>query len=129
MIINGSDYSPLVLAYLGDSFFETLTREIIVNDGNVKVQELNEISHKIVTAKAQAQFYDIIINRITENEIVVLKMGRNTKSAHRSKSASVIEYRKATGLECLYGYYYLSHQFSRAKELLSLCLKEAEINE
>jgi 23S rRNA maturation mini-RNase III len=28
-----------------------------------------------------------------------------------------VEYRRATGLECLYGYFWLSAQYDRAREL------------
>ena len=54
---------------------------------------------------------------LTDEELAIYKSGRNSKSAHRSKSASAVEYRRATGLECLYGYFWLSAQYDRAREL------------
>ena len=42
------NYSPLVLAYMGDSFFETLAREYIINDGDCLVSKLNDDIKKIL---------------------------------------------------------------------------------
>ena len=62
-------------------------------------------------------------NIVTEEELAIYKSGRNSKSAHRSKSASAVEYRRATGLECLYGYFWLSAQHDRARDLFLQCVE------
>ena len=120
--IKKSDYSPLVLAYLGDAFFETLAREYLVGDGNCKLAELNVRAKELVTASSQSAVVDKLLPLLDENELAVYKNGRNAKSAHRSKSASAVEYRRATGLECLYGYFWLTGQLERAKELFIYCV-------
>ncbi|MBQ9794440.1 MAG: ribonuclease III [Clostridia bacterium] len=118
------DYSPLVLAYLGDSFFETLAREYLVGDGNCKPSELNDRAREIVTAHSQSAMVDRLLPILTEDELAIYKSGRNSKSAHRSKSASALEYRRATGLECLYGYFWLTAQHARARELFLRCVQQ-----
>ena len=117
------DYSPLVLAYLGDSFFETLAREYLVGDGNCKPSELNDRAREIVTAHSQSVMVARLLPLLTEEELAIYKSGRNSKSAHRSKSASAVEYRRATGLECLYGYFWLSAQHDRARDLFLQCVE------
>ena len=118
------DYSPLVLAYLGDSFFETLAREYLVGDGNCKPSELNDRAREIVTAHSQSAMVERLLPILTEDELGIYKSGRNSKSAHRSKSASALEYRRATGLECLYGYFWLTAQHARARELFLRCVQQ-----
>ena len=118
------DYSPLVLAYLGDSFFETLAREYLVGDGNCKPSELNDRAREIVTAHSQSTMVERLLPILTEDELAIYKSGRNSKSAHRSKSASALEYRRATGLECLYGYFWLTAQHARARELFLRCVQQ-----
>lgn len=117
-----SDFSPLLLAYLGDSYFETLAREYLIGDGNSKPSALNEASRNIVTAASQSAMVEQLLPHLTDEEITIYKSGRNSKSAHRSKSASAVDYRRATGLECLYGYFWLSGQHARAKELFLICV-------
>ena len=120
------DYSPLVLAYLGDSFFETLARAYLIGNGDHKTAELNAASKSLVTAAGQSKIVETILPLLNEEEIAIFKSGRNAKSAHHSKSASIVDYRRATGLECLYGYFWLTGQTERAKELFDICVKEGK---
>ena len=124
-----SDYNPLTLAYMGDAYFETLAREFLIGDGNVKVSSLNDASKEIVTAASQSDFVERILPLLSEDELTVYKSGRNAKSAHRSKSASALDYRRATGLECLYGYFWLSGQQERAKALFLQCVSNERSNQ
>lgn len=120
------NYSPLVLAYLGDSFYETLAREFIISDGDCIVSKLNERIKAIITAVSQSKIVSIILPQLDEIETWFYKSGRNARNTHHAKSAETVEYRRATGLECLYGYYYLSGNISRAKELLLFAINELE---
>ncbi len=123
MTFHRGDYSPLVLAYLGDSFFETLARAYLIGNGDCKTSDLNQASKKIVTAAGQSRIVESILPLLNEEETAIFKSGRNAKSAHHSKSASILDYRRATGLECLYGYFWISGQTERAKELFELSMK------
>ena len=123
MNANKKQYSPLVLAYLGDAFFETLAREYLIGDGNCKPSELNDRSKALVTAASQSGMVDKLLTELTEDELTAYKQGRNAKSAHRSRSASAIEYRRATGLECLFGYLWINEQQDRARALFARCVK------
>ena len=120
------NYSPLVLAYLGDSFYETLAREYVISDGDCIVSRLNESIKKIITAVSQSRIVGIILPMLDETETWFYKTGRNARNTHHSKSADAVEYRRATGLECLYGYYYLSGKIDRARELFLYAMNELE---
>ena len=69
------DYSPLVLAYLGDSFFETLAREYLVGDGNCKPSELNTRAKEIVTAHSQSAMVERLLPLLNDEELAIYKSG------------------------------------------------------
>ena len=123
------NYSPLVLAYLGDSFYETLAREYVINDGNCIVSKLNESIKSYITAVSQSKIISKIQPFLNETELWFYKSGRNARNTHHSKSAEAVEYRRATGLECLYGYLYLSGKIERARELFMIAVLEPEKEE
>ena len=120
------NYSPLVLAYMGDSFFETLAREYVINDGDCLVSKLNEDIKKIITAVSQSKLIGIMTEELDETELWFYKTGRNARNTHHSKSANAVDYRRATGLECLYGYFYISGKHERARALLRSAIEKLE---
>ncbi len=126
------NYSPLVLAYLGDSYYETLAREYVVGNGDCVVSKLNERIKEIITAVSQSKIIGILLPELDETETWFYKSGRNARNTHHSKSAVAVEYRRATGLESLYGYFYLSGRGDRAKELFLFAMdqlqKGSEVN-
>jgi len=116
--------SSLNLAYLGDAVFELLVRISVTSHGNRPVNKLSKEGIKQVRATAQAKLYHILKNKLTEEELAVLKRGRNAKSYSRAKNASVSDYRLATGVEALFGYLYLKNEHERINELFLLSLSE-----
>ena len=48
---DASQYSPLVLAYIGDAVYEIMIRTKVVNDGNVQVNKLHKHMAKNATMK------------------------------------------------------------------------------
>ena len=126
-------YSALALAYLGDSFYETLAREHVIGDGNCSISEINRRIMDYVTAVSQSRIAALMLPYLNETEAEFFRYGRNTHNSHRSKSAQALEYRRATGLECLFGYLYLSGMLDRARELFSVAAagehKQEEIDD
>lgn len=120
------NYSPLVLAYLGDAYYETLAREYVIADGDCIVSRLNERIKNIITAVSQSRIIDILLPELDETETWFFKSGRNARNTHHPKSADAVAYRRATGLECLFGYYYLTDKQDRAKELFLFAMNELE---
>lgn len=123
------NYSPLILAYLGDSYYETLAREYVVSDGDCLVSKTNERIKRFITAVSQSKIVDILLPLLDDTEVWFYKSGRNARNTHHSRSAEAVEYRRATGLECLYGYFYLSGNQQRAKELFLIAAKQQEQEE
>ncbi|MDR1703617.1 MAG: ribonuclease III [Clostridiales bacterium] len=123
-------YSPLGLAYLGDAVFEQLVRERLVLGGNAPTDKYMGKAKNYVSAAAQSRFYSLLEPFLTESELAVMKRGRNakghgtTKRAKNTKktiSSSMIDYRRATGVEALFGYLYLLGQAERIAELFEAC--------
>jgi len=111
-------YSPLTLAFIGDSIFDLIIRTSVVESGNAPVNKLHKRCSSLVQASAQADLYHLIKEQLTEEESAIFKRGRNAKSFTSAKNAGVLEYRTATGLEALMGYLYLTDQMDRLLELV-----------
>ncbi len=106
--------SPLVLAYLGDTVYESYIREYLITKNiNKKVNDLHKSAIKYVKAKSQAIIIHNIEEELTEEEHRIYKRGRNQKSHTSAKNADIIDYKCATGFEALIGYLYLSKQTKR----------------
>lgn len=118
------EYSPLNLAYIGDAVFEIFVRTMVIEKGNMSVNKLHGMSKKFVNAKAQAEMFDRIKDVVTQEELAVLKRGRNAKSFTSAKNASVVDYRHATGLEALFGYLYIKGENERLAEIFNMCIEK-----
>lgn len=112
-------YSPLPLAFLGDSVYEILVREAIVREGNTPVRKLHTAKIRLVCAAFQAQAADLLEPVLTEHELAVYHRGRNAGGTP-SKNADPYDYRKATGFEAVFGYLQLMGQTERIGELFGL---------
>ena len=117
-------FSPLTLAYIGDAVYDLVIRTIVVERGNKAANVLHKTTVKYVNAAAQAAI-QAVLDVMTEEELAVYMRGRNAKSNTMAKNASVEDYRKATGMEALIGYLYLSNRFHRVLELVKLGMEKA----
>lgn len=120
--VNPSMYSPLALAYIGDTVYDTIIRTMVVAKGDMQVNKYHKKVTGYVKAEAQAGAIALIEDRLTEGEHAVYKRGRNAKSYTSAKNASMIDYRRATGFEALIGYLYLDEQYERLVELVTIGL-------
>lgn len=112
--------SQEALAYLGDSVIETMVRERLLLLGFEKSNILNEESRKYVTAINQAKAYELIKDSLTSDEASVFRRGKNSTHLNVPKSASIMEYKIATGLEALFGFLYLKGENERINQLFKL---------
>lgn len=111
-------YSPLALAFLGDSVYEILVREYLVREANRPAAKLHEQKIQLVCAAFQAQAIDRLIPLLTEEETAVYKRGRNANNTV-PRHTSAQDYHKATGLEALFGYLHLLGEQARLEELFA----------
>lgn len=111
--------SPLVLAYLGDTVYESCIREYLIKQNiNKKVNDLHKSAVKYVKAKAQATIIHELESQLTEEELRIYKRGRNQKSNTSPKNADIIDYKHATGFEALIGYLYLNDEKERLQYIV-----------
>ena len=121
-----SEYAPLVLAYIGDAVYEEYTRErVLENNPDMPAHKLHIENVKYVKAHAQSCSAAALEPILTEEEETVYRRGRNAKASTSPKNADILEYRRATGLEALFGYLHLSGQAERLSELMKLAFENA----
>ncbi len=120
-------YSPLSLAFLGDSVYDTLVREHLLRIANMPVSKLHSAKIKLVCAEFQSAAYEKLAEVLDEKELAVLKRGRNATGNTVPKHADAVEYRRATAIECLFGYLFLLGRNDRIYELFSVMIDGAEI--
>ena len=108
----------MTLAYLGDSVMELYIRERLVLLGITRAGELNTRAHEMVRATGQAKAFRKIEALLTEEETDIFKRGRNSGHLNAPKSATIAEYRTATGFEAVLGYLHLTGQRERIDMLL-----------
>lgn len=113
------------LAYLGDAVWEIMVRERLAitpagtgHPGNYALP--------FVTAASQSAAFARIEEILSEEELAVYKRGRNCVHGNVPKSASAVDYRRATGLEALMGHLWLTGNFARATELFNIAFPVEE---
>ena len=114
--------SALGLAYIGDSVYELLVREKIISLGNIQVNKLHKKTVSIVCSTGQSKAMEIIMDVLSETEISMYKRGRNANGNSVPKNSNPQDYRRATGLESLFGYLYLTEQQDRIHELFNMIM-------
>ena len=113
-----SDITTPALAYLGDSVLEVCVRTYLVTERGLSTSaHLNRASLDFVRATAQSEAMGRLESILTEEEAAVYRRGRNMGHGNVPKSASMAEYRRATGMEVLFGYLALTGQEERMRHL------------
>ena len=116
--------SNLGLAHMGDCVYEILVRAHLCAQGRKTVQQLHQQTIQMVKATYQAKFVDKMLPILTEEELTYYRRGKNAHPHGVPRSATPAEYSKATGLEALFGYLFLSGQKERANEIFQIVMKE-----
>ena len=120
------DYNSLTLAYIGDAVYELYIRNYLVNKSIVKVNNLQHEAIKYVSAVAQRQKleYLININSLTKEELDICYRARNHNGTRHPKNTHIITYKCATAFEAIIGYLYVNKQYDRLDKILELIVKE-----
>lgn len=113
--------STLALAFVGDSVMDLFVRQRLIESGIVRPRRFHAMAVEYVSAKAQAAFLEKIIAEdvLSEEELAMVKRGRNAKSNTIPKNTDVQTYNHSTALETLIGYLHLTGRGERIEELLS----------
>ena len=93
---------------MGDAVLDQHVREYIVLKLQSKPNRLHQVSKQYVSAKSQAQTLEVLITKewFTEEELDIVRRGRNAKSYTKAKNTDV------------QGFLYLDHQNERLDALL-----------
>ena len=126
--MNVETLNGLTLAYIGDSYYELYIRNYLVSKGYQKVNMLHNLAVDYTSGKAQAEFIHYLMNNniLDEKEINVFKHGRNAHIASHRKNIDIQTYLDGTGFEALMGYYYLTENDIRFKEIMEILIKHKE---
>lgn len=117
--------SPLNLAYVGDGVYELLVRRSLAALGSMPMGKLHRRGVAMVCAEAQSQAVERLAPLLTEEEEGYYKRGRNASSAGVPRHADPAQYRRATGVETLFGWLYLTGQLERIEELFAAVVADA----
>lgn len=120
--IQAKQLNGAALAYIGDGVYELFVRGKVLEEGYSQPNRLHKLSVRYVEASAQAKVmrhWLDLEDYLSEEEISIFKRGRNHKVNTKAKSASLADYRMATGFEALIGYLYLNQEEERLEELLN----------
>ena len=119
-----SEVSSAALAYLGDCVIERRVRRFLVACGISHASDLNAAALEFVRAAAQADAVERIIDKLDEGEQAAFRRGRNIGHTNTPKSATALQYRRATGMEALFGYLDMLGKEERIDELFELAYAE-----
>jgi ribonuclease-3 family protein len=123
--------NALALAYMGDAVLEIAIREHLLRVGRVKPKVLHREATHYVSAKAQSMVIHQMIdeNYFTEEEMAVLKRGRNAKSGSIPKNTDVQTYNYSSAFEAVLGYLYLTGQLERVDAIIQYAIHVIENKE
>lgn len=118
----------LALAYMGDVVYEYYVRDYLIRQGKVNVNKLHKSAVKFVQAKQQAKVlrYWLEEAMLDEEEVGVVKRGRNAKSGSVPKNTDVMTYRYSTAFEALLGYHYFIENNDRLMALIDQAIHYIE---
>ena len=118
--MNTKTINVQVLALLGDAVLSLYIIEELLKQGINNANKLQDMSIKYVSAKGEVTILNKLIedNLLTEEELDIIKRGRNNKKENHPKNTDIITYKLSTGFEALLGDLYLNDK-ERLKEILS----------
>ncbi len=84
--VDENSYSPLVLAYIGDSVYEVIIRTKVINRGSMQVNKMHKQSSELVKAGTQAELIKAIEDMLTQEEHAVFKRGAMQNQPHQPRT-------------------------------------------
>ena len=110
-----------VLALLGDAIYSLYIREKLIKLGYNDIEKIQKKQVEYVSAQGEVKALNYLIdnNLLTDDELDIVKRGRNYKNNSHPKNTDIITYKLSTGFESLLGDLYLNNN-ERLYEILSL---------
>lgn len=113
------EVSGILLAYIGDAQLELEVRKALVLRGG-RLGELNKAADALVSAEGQCKALTKLEPVFTEDEAAAFRRGKNAHVNSVPKHCTPLTYRKATGLEAVFGYLTLKNDAVRIAELVRI---------
>ena len=105
--------NAMQLAYIGDAVWELFVRNHLIRTG-MNVHHMHSECIRHVNARAQASYILSISDRLTDEEMELVRRGRNAHAHHPiPKNQSPEDYAMATAFEVLIGYRHLTGKDER----------------
>lgn len=110
-----------VLALLGDAIYSLYIREKLIEAGYNDIEKIQKKQIEYVSAKGEVKILNYLNdnNLLTDEELDIVKRGRNYKNNSHPKNTDIITYKLSTGFELLLGDLYLNNK-ERLYEILQL---------
>ena len=118
------EMNALSLAYIGDAVYSLRVREKILKDFNGNLNFLNKLCNKIVCAKNQAKIFELMKDNLTDIEQDIARRARNAHYNNIAKHSTLEEYSKATMIEAVVGFLYLTENNNRLNYIFDIIFKE-----
>lgn len=116
---------PMSLAFIGDAVHSLYVRTAVtVQSGDVKTGALHKKVTGCVSAVAQAAASEEISALFDDVEADVFRRARNCHIQTSAKHAERAEYRRASGLEAVLGYLYLTGNTERLVRFLKMTAED-----
>ena len=113
--MNPREINTTALAYIGDAVYEIYVREHVLEASRKQafgahVDALHKKAVRYVRADGQAKALRRMMKEgfLAAEEEALVRRARNHKSASKPKNADAMDYKYATALEALIGYWYLT---------------------
>lgn len=110
--------NSLVLAFVGDCVQELYVKTKLAITDEHKSGLLHQKAIGELSAKSQAVKSERLVELFTEEEMNIYRRAKNSKPKSMAKNADSLEYHKATGIEAVWGYLFLTGQTERLGILL-----------
>ncbi|MCM3125728.1 MULTISPECIES: Mini-ribonuclease 3 [unclassified Mesobacillus] len=126
--VDEKQLNSLALAYMGDAVYELYVRHHLLHSGKVRPNQLHKEATAYVSAKSQAKYLHKLMemDELSEDEMAIVRRGRNAKSGSVPKNTDVQTYRYSTAFEALIGSLHLAGNESRIEELIAKVFALAE---
>ena len=123
--------NPLYLAFIGDSVWSYNIRAVLLTNNVAnysKAGEMHSIATKYECASFQSELYMEIEPHLTELEKGVVKRAKNQHSNNVPKSTTLSNYKRATAVEALVGFWHMTGNLGKINTMLNIArTKEIQV--
>ena len=118
--------NPLWLAFVGDAVWQYNIRAVLLagNPDNAhRAGEMHRTATGYECANFQGELFRAVEKDLTEAERDLVKRAKNAHNNNVPKSTTLSEYKRATALECLIGFWYLTGNTGKIDGLVGIAEK------